>query len=108
MKILAVFLALAIAAVAHAHNAPSGWQYDAACCSQRDCVPIAARFVRVGPEGFTVTIPAGAHPFVKDQALSFSMPHRSDRVRPSGDAEYHACINPWRVPLCLYVPPGGV
>jgi hypothetical protein len=94
---------------AFAHTAPSGtWQYDLACCSERDCAPVPARFIRATPQGFAIHIPAGAHPFVQGTALTALVPHQDGRVRPSGDGQHHACISPARTVLCIYIPPGGV
>lgn len=93
---------------AMAHTAPSGWDYDPACCSGRDCAPVASSMIRASPSGYLVEIPAGGHPFVSGQPLSVLIPYSDPRVRPSGDGEKHACIGPSRHVFCIYVPPGGV
>lgn len=105
--------ALVLGAAAFAHQAPAvsgvaGWQYDASCCSNRDCAPVAPRMIRATPAGMVLTIPAGAHPFVVGTPLTETIPHGDPRIRASGDGEYHACISPSRQVLCIYVPPGGV
>jgi hypothetical protein len=85
-----------------AHSAPAGWHYDAWCCSGRDCAPIPEDEVRITPEGYLVTIPAES---TRDR-LQKLFPY--DKVRMSGDGQYHACILPGSGDFrCLYVPPMG-
>lgn len=105
---LGAFLLIAAIGAAWAHQAPSGWQYDHACCSNRDCAPVPARMIRATPDGLRVAIPAGAHPFVTGDDLVEIVPYADPRLRPSGDGDHHACISPSRRVLCIYLPPGGV
>lgn len=114
LALIAGIAAALITAAAFAHQAaPTSstggtWQYDASCCSMRDCAPVPARFIRATAAGLVVSIPAGAHPFVTDAPLSATIPYGDPRIRASGDGEHHACISPSRTLLCIYVPPGGV
>ena len=39
---------------AHAHDAPSGWNYPFACCSGFDCRPVEARVISERPEGYVI------------------------------------------------------
>ena len=113
MKAEAVFLSLAIVAcsqplIAHAHQAPSGWEYDLACCHNRDCAPIRASAVRAGPDGLTITVRGGTHMMVPaGETFTETVPYRDPRVKPSGDDDWHVCIIAGRI-RCLYQPPGGV
>jgi hypothetical protein len=102
------FLLIVAISAALAHNAPSGWSYDPACCSDRDCAPVPARFIRATPAGLEISIPAGAHPFVAGEALREVVPYADPRIRPSGDGQHHACVSPSRRLLCIYLPVGGV
>jgi hypothetical protein len=98
---------LVAAGEALAHDAPSGWAYDPACCSNRDCAPIAADHVRVTAQGYAVSLPVGAHPMVRDGVVSRVVSYGA--TRPSGDGMFHACVLPGSQHLvCLYAPPGGV
>ena len=105
-------LALAVAAVGlvctwdalWAHEAASGWSYDAVCCSNRDCAPISPEWVEITAEGYRVTVPAGHETATRDHVEVFGW----GEVRKSGDEHYHACITPHMQRfLCLYVPEFG-
>jgi hypothetical protein len=88
-----------------AHDAPSGWTYDAWCCGGRDCQPIPADKISITEEGFVVTLSEDSHITARrDHEAVFGY----DEVRPSGDQEFHACILPHSQEFrCLYVPPFG-
>lgn len=84
--------------------------YDAICCSDRDCAPIAANMVRETPAGYRVTINPGSHPMWpadKPAPLSILYEYRSDKIKPTRDGAWHVCINAAGDPLCLYVTGGG-
>jgi hypothetical protein len=84
------------------HSALQGWHYDPWCCSGRDCHPIPNDEVRITPGGYLVTIPAES----TSERLQKLFPY--DKVRMSGDGQYHACIVPGSDDFrCLYVPPMG-
>lgn len=83
---------------ARGHEAPSGWAYDAACCSGQDCRPAAPGEVTSGPGGFRIG-PTGE-----------LIPFASSKVRPSGDGALHRCSvggEAAGATLCLYVPGGA-
>ena len=85
---------------ARAHQAPSGWQYDAYCCSNLDCAPIAAANVRTSPEGYVVTLGKGDHP-LKTETTTFTIPYAE--AKPSPDGDYHACLWPTEFQVhCFY------
>ena len=96
--------------VALAHNAPSGWAYDAECCSGVDCAPAPVGGVRETRSGYVIIIEPGGHPMVPANAppLVALVPHGDPRLRVSGDEQRHVCISYSRAVLCVYVPPGGV
>lgn len=105
----AVFLLLGLPA--QAHEAPSGWRYDEACCSGFDCAPVPDEAVREAPGGFSVVIQPGEHPMLRPghEPMAIFVPHGDPRIRPSGDGQKHACISMGGGYLyCLYLPPGGV
>jgi hypothetical protein len=104
-RLPALALAAALPLGAAAHQAPTGWSYDAWCCGGLDCQPIPSEQVDVTEEGFVVTIPAESHANAShDQRRLF----RYDEVRHSGDQNYHACIIPYSQEFrCLYVPSFG-
>jgi hypothetical protein len=94
-----LLLALLIAAqTAVAHEAPSGWSYDTACCSGMDCRPVEPGEVSATPRGYEIA-PTGE-----------IVPFNSTKVRPSGDGAMHRCMvgGETTIPtICIYVP-GGV
>lgn len=103
---LPAFFAAGLAAgPATAHNAPSGWSYDAYCCGGNDCQPIRVDNVEITADGFMVSIPNGGHATARrDHRRLF----RYDEVRPSADEHFHACILPNTQEFrCLYVPEFG-
>ncbi|CAN7716681.1 hypothetical protein [Bosea sp. LjRoot237] len=103
---IAIMLA-ASAMQAHAHQAPSGWDYPFECCSGADCARIDAGAVREVSSGFVVTIAPGRHPMWpterRDQ-LILDIPHQ--KARRSPDGFWHLCINDAGEFLCFYAPGG--
>lgn len=99
---------LAWAAMARAHQAPSGWAYDVECCHTMDCAPVPDGAIRETHGGYVVTLRAGDHPMVSDGGLVATVPHGDPRIRVSGDEHRHACVSTGGRLLCIYVPPGGV
>ena len=97
---------LAWAAMARAHQAPSGWEYEASCCSTADCAPVPESAVEEATGGYAVRLLPGQHPMVKTPLAGF-LAHGSPMLRPSGDGEKHVCTDGRRI-ICVYVPPGGV
>lgn len=89
--------ALAVLAVLLCWNYPASahsW-YDAFCCSEKDCAPLADGASVTSVEGgFVVIMRPG------DKPLFFPFA----KVKPSQDSDWHACISPGGDPLCLYRP----
>ena len=104
------FLALAIlvgfVAKAQAHTAASGWTYDAACCSDRDCG--VARIGHVVPtaEGWRIQLKPGDHHFFEG-GLDMIVPYGDRRLRESQDTEFHICLGRTGRLFCLYIPHMG-
>lgn len=72
-----------------AHEAPKGWTYPMACCSNQDCREVDD--VAETTRGYRV--PSGE-----------VIPYSDTRVMDSPDGEYHWCANHNRT-LCLFAPP---
>jgi hypothetical protein len=106
-RALPTLAAILTLSTAHAHQAPSGWTYDAWCCNTMDCAKIPARSVKPGPNGYTVTLNPGDHPMIV-APQSYFIPYGKER--PSGDMDFHACILPGQLDVmrCFYAPEGGV
>lgn len=89
-------LCLGIVAGAKAHDAPAGWSYPYACCSDQDCRPVGSDAIGEGSAGYTIR--------ATGEVLSYA----DTRVRFSPDGEFHWCSvaggSDTRT-LCLFVPP---
>ncbi len=89
-----------------AHEAHSGWKYEAYCCNGNehtgDCQMISTKNVRVTSNGYEISLKAGEHRLVtKNHA--FSVPQ--NQTRRSQDEEYHLCLYPNEDTLrCFYAP----
>jgi hypothetical protein len=72
-------------------------KYPFECCSDNDCRPVHVRDVqRVGSEW---------HVRTEDGVVAFPM----SKVRAPLDGDWHACWIPkTQIPLCLFMPEGGV
>lgn len=104
---------------AKAHQAPSGWEYDPSCCSNKDCAPLPPGAVQVTPTGYVVTVrPQDNNQLIETKV--YQIPFRTTGLRISGDELYHICISPqyWRQTndgdqlsggswICFYVAPSG-
>jgi hypothetical protein len=91
---LAIAVAL-VAVPAQAHQAPQGWAYPIACCSNQDCRQVEAEAITETPKGYRV--PNGEE-----------IAHADHRLKPSPDGEYHWCTVsgvPSGGTICLFVPP---
>jgi len=94
--LLAAFVFLTIAGSApeaHAHRAPSGWQYPVSCCSGSDCYEIPASDLQEVMGAYKI--------LATGQYFGFS------KVRFSPDGRYHRCsYNGDRraTTFCLFVP----
>ena len=95
MRMLVAVLMLCLSHVAFAHQAPSGWTYDATCCSNRDCAEL--------PEAETPKPLDGG-----DWRLTTGEIVPRDKVKFSPDGKFHLCRwNATGAVLCLYVPPSS-
>lgn len=104
--IRAFFLGLAVVAgfgvlmllsgSAWAHDAPSGWTYPLACCSDYDCREVPDAAIIEGPDGYTI------------RATGEVIPMTSRKVRNSPDGQFHWCSVAGKDDtgtICLFVPP---
>lgn len=92
-KALVLALIAAPAPAALAHQAPSGWTYDAVCCSNRDCRPISASEVEATARGWRIKRTGAVVPF--------------SQARHSRDGAFHWCTvdgSDNGKTLCLYAP----
>ncbi len=100
-------IALSLSAgVAAAHDAPTGWSYDAICCNGTahtgDCQRIPHSAVKAEKGGWRITLRPGEHRLA-------TKPHTWTKAygetRQSQDGDFHACLWPDEATLrCLYVP----
>lgn len=88
-----LFFLLAGSAPGHTH----GW-YSSECCSDKDCGPLGADSVIERAEGGYKVRPTGS-------GLQYFFPN--DKLRPSQDGRWHACIGAHGYPYCLYIPVGS-
>lgn len=90
-----LLLAAAAGAPAPAHQAPSGWEYPLACCSNHDCREVSAAAVSERPAGYVIR--------ASGEVVGYSDP----RVRRSPDGAWHVCsaagAETGRT-ICLFVP----
>ena len=77
------------------HEAPLGWRYPYACCSDKDCRQVSDASVKESASGYTV--PSG-------EVLAFN----DRRIKDSPDGRFHWCsmdgLETSRT-ICLFVPP---
>lgn len=81
------------------HEAPSGWAYDMECCSTQDCRPLSLleeKSIRQVVGGYQATLDGFAEPVLFSQ----------NKIKPSKDGFYHACVGSSGIGYCLYVPMG--
>lgn len=104
--LVALILSVSVAAVAH--QAPTGWEYDATCCSNQDCTII--KKVVHNPDGtMEVTAELNGTDYTVHVNLEEMHRTRPDRIRPSKDEYMHICINVNMQPpyvICIYLPAG--
>lgn len=99
LALLAVLVIAAFFALIHlaaAHDAPSGWSYPVACCSNFDCREVPYTSVREGGEGYVI------------EATGEVLPYGDARVKDSPDGEFHWCSAAGAMDgrtICLFVPP---
>lgn len=94
--ILATFLALNVTkSVTFAHEAPSGWSYPFACCSNQDCREVPDDWIAEGRNGYRIVITGEV------------IPMSSPKVRHSPDGRFHWCSVAGAADsktICLFVP----
>lgn len=93
LALVAFFMLVGIKA-ARAHTAPSGWQYGAECCSERDCFEMAEADTPKPLDGGDWLLTTGE-----------IVPVR--KVKWSPDGRFHLCRLPGGTIVCLYIPPQG-
>jgi hypothetical protein len=100
--LIAVVGVLLWAGWAFAHDAPSGWTYPWACCSNMDCQQISTpgdAGVKETSDGYVI------------KSTGEVIAYTDKRVRASPDGEWHWCAHPTGLDaghtICLFVPPGG-
>lgn len=83
-------------AMAVAHEAPSGWNYPAFCCHNRDCRRINPEDVAAVPQGWGVR--------ATGEVIDY------EKTRESPDGEFHRCSPAFAsdtaedTTLCLFAP----
>jgi len=84
---------------ARAHEAPTGWKYPWACCSNMDCQEVQSSAVSERPQGYVI------------QSTGEVVAYADKRVKNSPDGEYHWCAHQKGIDaghtICLFVPPKG-
>jgi hypothetical protein len=84
---------------ASAHDAPAGWKYPWACCSNMDCQQVQPSAVLERPQGYVI------------QSTGEMVGYRDKRIKDSPDGEYHWCAHQAGLDagqtICLFVPPRG-
>ena len=85
---------------AYPHEAPSGWRYPMACCSNKDCGMLPKGAVRETANGFVVTILPGQHDMVNDAPATFAIPYGEEDLSPDGAD--HICLSPAHKVLCFF------
>ena len=97
--IRAALILLATAGAAQAHDAPTGWSFDAVCCSNRDCGEVPGDWVTEGPSNITI-VPTGERLLYSDKRIRRSKDDRTYWCRPPGE--------PQPKTICVYLPDKGV
>ncbi len=96
--ILALAMLCGATGIAAAHDAPTGWSYPFACCSNFDCRQVDAAAIAERPEGYVIKRTG--------EAVSYG----DVRLKDSPDGEFHWCSvagAPDSRTICLFVPPRG-
>lgn len=108
---LITIASLFLSTAASAHDAPTGWSYDAWCCQASkeavlgDCAQIRTDAVRIINGGYEIVLNAGDHPKVT-KTHKFRV--EQGNARRSKDEFYHICLYPTEDKLrCFYAPTMG-
>lgn len=84
---------------ATAHQAPTGWQYDSACCSGVDCYQAPPLDVKETKYGYQLS-------------TGELIPYNDSRIKRSRDEYFHECKPggdaSQQHSFCLYVPEQGM
>jgi hypothetical protein len=101
---------------ARAHQAPTGWNYAADCCSNQDCAPLPRSAVQITPTGYVVTVTPEMNKQIK-APRTYTIAYTATGLRESQDGEYHICLRPEYANnageifgggvICFYIPPMG-
>lgn len=87
--------------VAAAHDAPTGWSYPFACCSNADCREVG--------EGSSSKVSISETPLgYKISTTGEVISYADSRIKDSPDGEFHWCSVAGKDDsrtLCLFVPP---
>jgi hypothetical protein len=99
VTLAATLSATLFAAPARAHDAPTGWKYPWACCSNMDCQEMGDKAISERPEGYVVN------------RTGEVVAYADKRVKDSPDGLYHWCAHQAGIDagqtICLFVPPKG-
>ncbi|CAN7532593.1 hypothetical protein LJR030_005446 [Rhizobium sp. LjRoot30] len=109
MRSVLTLVMIAFASCVQAHEAQTGWKYEAFCCNGNshngDCQMIPTRSVKITPSGFVVQLTPGGHRLVTRRHI-FNL--KQGDARRSQDGEYHLCLFPdENTPRCFYAPDMG-
>jgi hypothetical protein len=84
---------------ASAHDAPTGWKYPWACCSNMDCQQVQSSAVLEKPQGYVI------------QSTGEVVGYQDKRIKDSPDGEFHWCAHQAGLDaghtICLFVPSRG-
>lgn len=75
--------------------------YDSGCCHEKDCEPVEPGAITAQSDGYHVRY-LTSRGFVAQGVV----PYNSSSIRPSRDAQEHACSTSQRI-LCIYMPFGS-
>lgn len=106
MLIIAIGVLAFSVAKAKAHDAPTGWSYPFACCSNFDCRVVGSNHkakngveIRETEEGYQISTTGEVLKYNEDK-----------RIKDSPDGEFHWCSVAGEMAsrtICLFVPPRG-
>ncbi len=97
---------IACASSVQAHEAHTGWSYEAFCCNGNtvigDCQAIPTRSVTITPGGYQLLLVPGDHRLITRSHI-FRL--KQSDARRSQDGSYHLCLFPdENTPRCFYAP----
>ena len=114
--LVAMATALFHVSSAKAHSAPTGWEYDYDCCSNKDCSELPSEAVKITDAGYVVTVTPEMNNQIKS-TRTYTIRYIATGMRESKDGKYHICLRPEYANnagevfgggvICFYVPPQG-